>query len=451
MADKRFRIAGVIQDDNKKIIGYIILDLKTNSINECNIDTIKKGISSGAIANATIDNKGNIKGTEGSLTRLPVYNKNGVIISNSQVVTVLNILDGNKRKVSLMDAYGRLVVIPEEKAISLIESRTATNAKVVTRDNKKFLSAISGTLQVIESQRKSNKDKHWERPLNSARYLGKRYSNSSDFWVMYYNISRLDSELKRLEVNNSSYLYILTQSLYGYRTVFKRVLKQLSQKRISNRTKQHYKKTIEAMEKVGKRESIAKICYEFTNTFANISYMRDLASTDDNGVPYLNVIKYCEKRVVVYYMEILKAFYIDCLIYARLTMVRDSVRLLVDTIQSSNLAKNYFKDASNGVSFKECLTEATKEKFGTKSQILFMSALSIVDYLYRSKQLDVEHAKLARTLSFKVVSSAHVSGLEPLKIENNSGYGAVIYQTLVIALEEYYTISKYGAKMREPR
>lgn len=103
----------------------------------------------------TIDNieivDGEIKWTSGSMERYPIIDANTLeIIGNERKLIVIskeNTMDG--LKYSVINGYGRTSKLDETTLINIAEEYGLANCKLITRNGKKTISAIKGSMKTI--------------------------------------------------------------------------------------------------------------------------------------------------------------------------------------------------------------------------------------------------------------------------------------------------------------
>lgn len=153
-----YRISGVVVDEKKKVIGYMLMDLRTNQQQLFNKEQIVFLVGKKTIENAELQG-GEIRNTECAMTRLPQLDKSGRVVANKGI-TILAVVElGTKKGYRVMDGKGKVVEMEEGVLIGLLDSKgiELVNAKKVTRGDKQYIAAIRGSFKVIQKKQKETK------------------------------------------------------------------------------------------------------------------------------------------------------------------------------------------------------------------------------------------------------------------------------------------------------
>lgn len=148
---KVFIIAQIM--DNKKVVGYRLLDVEDhNKIKDCNIQTIKKVLSTSKdeslIKNAALVN-GEIVGTNGQLSRYPKITTRGQLVNvNESPLIVINKIENLGYTVS--DFKGTVIKMKTSDVVNYAKNQGIANGKVVVQDNVEYISSISDTYEQIK-------------------------------------------------------------------------------------------------------------------------------------------------------------------------------------------------------------------------------------------------------------------------------------------------------------
>lgn len=145
------RLVGQIKVETGVVVGYVVWHKASNKLTMRGTEEVKKLLIKGNIENAELV-KGDIKGTESSIKRLPIYNKEGVIVGQPMVTVLFRVEDRNTGKAIgfiIIDAYGNKGALSYKESLATIEKYGVVNGKIVNRDGKKIISAIKGTYPVL--------------------------------------------------------------------------------------------------------------------------------------------------------------------------------------------------------------------------------------------------------------------------------------------------------------
>lgn len=162
------RIIGTIRKEFKTsspILGYVALIEKTKVQKAYTEEQIKSLLRSGIVkfVNARLNN-GKVEITECSINSLPIFDKTLKLNSSTLIILGKIYLVGKKLTDKTFFKYRVLLVgkgdadLTEQELIKLVEdnSLTIANAKIVTRNNKRFISAIKDEFTTILLQKETN-------------------------------------------------------------------------------------------------------------------------------------------------------------------------------------------------------------------------------------------------------------------------------------------------------
>lgn len=145
-------LVGTVRENKKNIVGYRVLDLKTFSGTTLNEDGLKQYGIDRIYGLGINKSKGGNKliGTNGAIERYPIIDNNSGRLVQNNAVIVIGVSKGNKFVCS--DYNGTIVQFTEKEVIDFASrpGNNIANGKIVTKDNKRFISAISGTYPVFD-------------------------------------------------------------------------------------------------------------------------------------------------------------------------------------------------------------------------------------------------------------------------------------------------------------
>lgn len=149
----------------KNIMGYRIMDMFSGSIKDVPTKSMIAVMRSDPdiVINAELVTSG-IVGTNGDLRRYPLVGPGEKYSELTKMfkkpVTIMYKIEDIGFKIT--DCYGRAIKRSKADAVKIAETFGITNGKVISKDNKKFISAISGEYPTIKCDtinNKSNKNK----------------------------------------------------------------------------------------------------------------------------------------------------------------------------------------------------------------------------------------------------------------------------------------------------
>ena len=152
-------IARIVENDN--LIGLVMLDKDTNEVKGVTEQSIVLALMGNKVSIENIGlNSGRLIGTNGSIDRLPCVDKHMKLVGKSPLV-ILNTIDDLGYTVS--DYKGTVINLQTSNAIAYAKQNGISNGKIVTKDNKEFISSINGTYDNIPfnimQERMTKKDK----------------------------------------------------------------------------------------------------------------------------------------------------------------------------------------------------------------------------------------------------------------------------------------------------
>lgn len=215
MSSSRFRILGSIRSDGKGILGYMLIDINSNSVKPLSSIDLKNIMTRVEIENAKLEN-GEIVGTDGSLNSLPIYDMSGTLIGNQRITILEELVDSKNVRLGyiVMNPKGVKAKLNVRDTIMYMQKFGATNGKLVknTTDNGQHISALKGNFEKkIVLPRKENtkvqiKDKRLKL-LYSDRSKTKRNLMTNRIMLQLRHGSITDNNLYRVS--------------FDYRGVFK--------------------------------------------------------------------------------------------------------------------------------------------------------------------------------------------------------------------------------------
>ena len=149
-----YRILAQIVDDSDVIAGYMMYHVPSEVKRLATKETALKFIQEKGCDNAEVVG-GKIKGTESSLDRLPKYDMSGRLLNEGRLVVLGIAYEGDKEQsIQLLDGMGRVVVLAWLEGLALLNKVGAVNAKLVGKGNGVYLSAIVGSLNRLDVEKK---------------------------------------------------------------------------------------------------------------------------------------------------------------------------------------------------------------------------------------------------------------------------------------------------------
>jgi len=164
-----YRILAQIVDDSESLAGYMLYHVPSGMKKLATELNTLKFIQEKGCDNAEVVG-GKIKGTESSLDRLPKYDMSGRLLNEGRLVVLGIAYEGDKEQsIELLDGLGRVVVLAWLDGLALLNKVGAVNAKLVGKGNGVYLSAIVGSLNKIDVEKKVEEKKVVEKKVTAKR------------------------------------------------------------------------------------------------------------------------------------------------------------------------------------------------------------------------------------------------------------------------------------------
>lgn len=166
----------VIKYDRDSVQAFRIYDTEKNQIREIPeqelVEALKK--HNLIINNLGLNEEDKIVGTQGSIDR---YATLGVFtdINHKYPIVVINKVRGGY---TVVDCAGNQIVMSEAELIKYAKHFGVANAKVVTKGKTEFISAISGTFELVGGRLSDDLISQWER-LQALKQEGKLSENAA--------------------------------------------------------------------------------------------------------------------------------------------------------------------------------------------------------------------------------------------------------------------------------
>ena len=163
------RLIGIANISNgEETIGFRLLDMDTKQTKDVPIESIKQAIKSNNIQIDNLEIKaGIISGSNGSIDRLPKI-INGQLIEKSPLI-ILNQIGETSYEVS--DFKGSISNVKDTDIIEYANKNGISNGKIVTKDGRSFISAISGSYVIKNIQQLTNKEPYTGELITKSRKL----------------------------------------------------------------------------------------------------------------------------------------------------------------------------------------------------------------------------------------------------------------------------------------
>ena len=162
----KIHLIAVHNDINGKPVGFRLLDSDSGQVMDQPYDKVKAVIQNKVTINGLKLMYGNIVGSNGSLDRYPTFVNNN--LTKKSIVIIATIDDNGYRVCNhdgkIVDQLGDVLIAYCNKNRadthgSQDDAVGIANGKIVTRDNKQYISAISGTYDNIQTNKSDIKDK----------------------------------------------------------------------------------------------------------------------------------------------------------------------------------------------------------------------------------------------------------------------------------------------------
>jgi hypothetical protein len=156
---EKFILVGTVRESKAKIVGYRVLDVASRAGSVVTADKFPAFIKQNEVLGVAIEG-GKVTGTNGAIDRYPILNTSGQLVDNNSVI----VLSAKGDKFLCSDFNGTVVPFTEKELINYAtrSGNSIANGKIVTKGNKKFISAISGTypeLYIPEEKKPATTDK----------------------------------------------------------------------------------------------------------------------------------------------------------------------------------------------------------------------------------------------------------------------------------------------------
>lgn len=145
-------VVAVVKNEADEAVAYRVLDIEKRACKAVSKEAVLRASLQNpkAFMNVTAEGK-ELVGTNGSLSRYAVVSMKNELVSKSAPVVVLARL-GNEGFV-LSDYAGNMTKIKSDEAVGYATKFGIANGKIVERDGKKLISAISGEYPLIEKKK----------------------------------------------------------------------------------------------------------------------------------------------------------------------------------------------------------------------------------------------------------------------------------------------------------
>lgn len=145
-------VVAVVKNEADEAVAYRVLDIEKRACKAVSKEAVLRASMQNpkAFMNVAAEDK-ELVGTNGSLSRYAVVSMKNELVSKSAPVVVLARL-GNEGFV-LSDYAGNMTKIKSDEAVGYATKFGIANGKIVERDGKKLISAISGEYPLIEKKK----------------------------------------------------------------------------------------------------------------------------------------------------------------------------------------------------------------------------------------------------------------------------------------------------------
>lgn len=145
-------VVAVVKNEADEAVAYRVLDIEKRACKAVSKEAVLRASMQNpkAFMNVTAEGK-ELVGTNGSLSRYAVVSMKNELVSKGAPVVVLARL-GNEGFV-LSDYAGNMTKIKSDEAVGYATKFGIANGKIVERDGKKLISAISGEYPLIEKKK----------------------------------------------------------------------------------------------------------------------------------------------------------------------------------------------------------------------------------------------------------------------------------------------------------
>lgn len=145
-------VVAVVKNEADEAVAYRVLDIEKRACKAVSKEAVLRASMQNPQAFMNVATEGKeLVGTNGSLSRYAVVSMKNELVSKSAPVVVLARL-GNEGFV-LSDYAGNMTKIKSDEAVGYATKFGIANGKIVERDGKKLISAISGEYPLIEKKK----------------------------------------------------------------------------------------------------------------------------------------------------------------------------------------------------------------------------------------------------------------------------------------------------------
>lgn len=151
-----FYLTGVLRSDTNRTVGYRFYDMVNSSPSYVLLESLKFFVGNNRVINAHIVND-KVELLDGSINNLPIVSVLTCITKphdNRMTIVGQQNNNGSESLYYLVDRDNKLHILNTEQVISLEDFYGFVNAKIVTRNNKKFVSALKGSFNHIGGPQK---------------------------------------------------------------------------------------------------------------------------------------------------------------------------------------------------------------------------------------------------------------------------------------------------------
>ena len=174
------RIVGQVVENikDKQPIGYVVMTERTQKFKMYTINQTKSLLNKFKFVNAELKD-GNIINTECAMTRMPKYFPNMRVADNPGIIVLGEIVDSDKTVgYRALDTNGIIVDLSESELIDFSNrGLEVINAKIVSKGNKTYISAIKNEFTKIEKSKikelkpRETKGSLWRKQMHANKWL----------------------------------------------------------------------------------------------------------------------------------------------------------------------------------------------------------------------------------------------------------------------------------------
>ena len=184
--------------NGKATIGFRLLDIDSKQTKDVPVESVKQVILSGK---ATIENlkleKGTVIGSNGSIDRLPKL-INGQLVGKSPLI-ILSQLGDTGYKIS--DFKGTISNIRTGEVIHYAKQNGISNGKIITKNGRQFISAISGNF-IAEEIISKTKEKETVKTLEAKMTLLQQRKPESTERIQNISIYKLNNSFIAIDLES---------------------------------------------------------------------------------------------------------------------------------------------------------------------------------------------------------------------------------------------------------